>query len=100
MYSSSEKKPSEKDTFEKAPKKVNVKIKPNPNEEEATESKIKESGLRKSLNITDNSYKLTKPVLNKLLQNEINKIFMFRDKKIKMTTKLKKQLQLAVNMTK
>ena len=99
MYSS-EKKPSEKDTFEKAPKKVNVKIKPNPNEEEATESKIKESGLRKSLNITDNSYKLTKPVLNKLLQNEINKIFVFRDKKIKMTANLKKQLQLAVNMIK
>ena len=45
MYSSEKKKPSEKDTFETPPKKVNVKITPNPNEEEATESKIKESGL-------------------------------------------------------
>lgn len=102
MYSSETKKPSEKDTFEKAPKKVSVKAKPKKEDEEGvfseTEGKIKSGGLRKSLKIDDDNYKLSKPILNKLLKNETGKEFNFRDKKIKMTDKLKRQLQLALNM--
>jgi len=104
MYSSERKKPKEKDTFEKAPKKVSVKAKPKKEDEEGvfseTENKIKEGGLRKSLKIDDDNYKLSKPILNKLLKNETGKEFNFRDKKIKMTEKLRKQLQLALNFLK
>lgn len=93
----------EKDTFERPPKKVSVKAKPKKEEEgvfSETEGKIKEGGLRKSLKIEDNNYKLTKTILNKLLKNELGKEFTFLDKKIKMTDKLKKQIQLAINMIK
>jgi len=83
MYNLERKKPSEKDTFEKSPKKVSVKAKPKKDDEQGvfseTEGKIKEGGLRKSLKIDDDNYKLSKPILNKLLKNEIGKTFTFRD---------------------
>tara|TARA_Y100001963_G_C6713400_1_gene415378 strand:- start:418 stop:729 length:312 start_codon:yes stop_codon:yes gene_type:complete len=100
-----EKKSKSKEVFEKKPKETK-KIKPKPKigeEEEgifeATEGKIKEGGLRKALGV-EKDYKFTKSVLNKLLKNEVGKKFDFQGKKYMMSERLKKQLQLALNMMK
>jgi len=62
-----------------------------------TEGKIKEGGLRKALRV-DKDYKFTKSDLSPLLKHEEGKSFMFQGKKFMMTSKLKKQIRLALNM--
>jgi hypothetical protein len=100
MYSKKEKR---EDVFEKKPKKTSVKPKPKKGEDEqlfaATEGKIKEGGLRKSLKVGDD-YKFTIPVLNKLKKHEVGKTFEFEGGKHKMTERMSKQVQLAINMLK
>ena len=98
--------PTEKETFEKKPKssKSSVPKRPSKKEEaeglyEETEGKIKEGGLRKNLKV-DKDYKFTKTALAKLLKNEVGKKFTFQDKSFMMTEKLRKQIQLGLNMIK
>ena len=64
-----------------------------------TEGKIREGGLRKNLKV-DKDYKFTKTALAKLLKNEVGKKFTFQDKSFMMTEKLRKQIQLGLNMIK
>tara|TARA_R110000787_G_scaffold277766_2_gene387273 strand:+ start:176 stop:490 length:315 start_codon:yes stop_codon:yes gene_type:complete len=93
------------EVFEKKPK-ASTKAKPEPKKVdkaegvfEATDDNIKEGGLRKSLKI-DKDYKFTRPALNKLRKNEVGSTFEFEGKKHKMTERLAKQVQLALNMMK
>ena len=96
-----------KDVFETKPKE-SPKAKPakkkgaEKDEEtlyEAVDGKIKEGGLHRSLKV-DKDYTFKKPQLLKLLKMEVGESFKFEGKSIKMTERLKKQLQLAVNMMK
>ena len=104
MYQA-KKPPSEKDTFQKKPKKSKASSpkRKSKKEEEgvftATEGAIKEGGLRKSLKV-DKDYKFTKSDLSPLLKHEDGKSFTFQGKRFKMTDKLKKQITLAINMMK
>ena len=102
MYKS--KPPTEKDTFEKRPKKSkSAEPKRKSREEEAkglfseTEGKIKEGGLRRSLKV-DKDYKFTKSALQPLLKHDTGDKFKFQDKQITMTDRIKKQVRLALNM--
>lgn len=61
--------------------------------------KIKSDGLRKALKV-DKEYKFKKPALNKLLKHEEGAKFTFEGNEFKMTEKLRKQVQLALNMMK
>ena len=100
-----DKKPK-KDVFEKKPKE-SKKAKPAPKKGdkdderlyEATDGKIKEGGLRRALKV-DKDYKFKKGVLQKLLKHEEGKKFDFEGHTITMTEKLRKQIQLAINMLK
>ena len=94
--------PSEKNTFEKAPKKSPASEPKRKSKSEEgvfteTEGKIKEGGLRKSLKV-DKDYKFAKSDLTPLLKHEVSKKFMFQGKSFIMTDKLKRQIRLAVNM--
>ena len=97
--------PTEKETFQKKPKKAKASSpkRKSKKEEEGvfteTENKIKDGGLRKALKV-DKDYKFTKSDLSPLLKHEEGKSFMFQGKKFKMTDKLKKQITLAINMMK
>lgn len=82
------------------------KAKPMKGEEEKEEplydevkGKIKSDGLRKALKV-DKEYKFKKPALNKLLKHEEGAKFSFEGHEFKMTEKLRKQVQLALNMMK
>ena len=94
-----------KDVFdkkEKVSKASKPKPKPASKEEEeplfeATKGKIKEGGLRKALKV-DKSYKFRKPALNKLLKHQVGDKFEFEGNSFRMTEKLRKQVQLALNM--
>ena len=95
-----------KDVFEKKPKeskKAKAEPKKHSKDEEPlfeeVEGKIKEGGLRKALKV-DKDYKFKKPVLNKLLKHEEGHTFEFEGNSFKMTEKLRKQIQLALNMMK
>ena len=100
-----DKKPK-KDIFEKKPKE-SKRAKPVPKKNdkdderlyEATDGKIKEGGLRRALKV-DKDYKFKKGVLQKLLKHEEGKKFDFEGHSFTMTEKLRKQIQLAVNMLK
>tara|TARA_R110000787_G_scaffold125982_1_gene237151 strand:- start:6406 stop:6720 length:315 start_codon:yes stop_codon:yes gene_type:complete len=93
------------EVFEKKPKatpKTKPEVKKADKAEgifEATEGDIKEGGLRKSLKV-NNDYKFTRSVLNKLRKNEVGSTFDFEGKTQKMTERLAKQVQLALNMMK
>ena len=95
--------PSEEQTFEKTPKKSKASLpkRKSKKEEEgvftATENKIKEGSLRKSLRV-DKDYKFSKSDLSTILKHEEGKSFNFQGKKFKMTDRLKKQITLALNM--
>ena len=84
--------------FEKKPKdSPKTKAKPKKEDEplfQEVKGKIKEGNLRKTLKVAD-SYKFTKPTLNRLLKHEEGKEFDFQGKKFKMTSRLKKMIQLA-----
>lgn len=102
MYSKD--KPAKKEVFEKRPKEPK-RVKPEPKKAdkqegvfEATQD-VKEGGLRKSLKV-GKDYKFTRPDLNKLKKHEVGSTFEFQDKKHKMTEKMSKQIQLALNMMK
>lgn len=104
MYKS--KPPSEKETFQKAPKKSkssDPKRKTKEEEKEGvfseTEGKIKQGGLRSSLKV-DKDYKFTKSKLQPLLKHDVGDKFKFENKSITMTDKIKKQIRLAINMMK
>ena len=80
------------------------KAKPMKGEEEKEEplydevkGKIKSDGLRKALKV-DKEYKFKKPALNKLLKHEEGAKFTFEGNEFKMTEKLRKQVQLALNL--
>ena len=98
-----QKKPSEKDIFQKTPKKSKASSakRQSKKEEEGvfseTEGNIKQGGLRTALKV-DKDYKFTKSDLATLLKHESGKSFMFQGKRFKMTDKLKRQLTLALNM--
>lgn len=62
-------------------------------------NKIKSGGLRKSLKV-NKDYKFTKSKIASLLKHKVGKTFQFQKKQFTMTKKLKKQLQLALNMCK
>jgi len=62
------------------------------------QGKIKDGGLRKSLKLKEDDKPLKKSELQKIEKTEDGKLFSFRSSKIKMTPKLKKQLNLAINM--
>tara|TARA_R110001599_G_scaffold54669_1_gene151804 strand:+ start:237 stop:455 length:219 start_codon:yes stop_codon:yes gene_type:complete len=64
-----------------------------------TKGKIKEGGLRTALKAKD-TYKFTKGSLLKLLKNTEGDKFEFQGNKFTMTSKLRKQIQLALNMMK
>ncbi len=94
--------PSEKDTFQKAPKKVKASEPKRKSKKEEgvfteTENKVKEGGLRKSLKV-DKDYKFAKSDLTPLLKHEVSKKFQFQGKTFTMTERLKKQIRLAINM--
>ena len=97
--------PSEKDTFQKTPKKSKASSpkRKSKKEEEGvfseTEGNIKQGGLRKALKV-EKDYKFSKSDLSPLLKHEDGKSFMFQGKRFKMTDKLKKQITLAINMMK
>ena len=104
MYKS--KPPTEKETFQKAPKKSKSsepKRKTKQEEKdglfEETENKIKEGGLRSSLKV-DKDYKFSKSKLQPLLKHDVGDKFKFENKSITMTDKIKKQIRLAINMMK
>ena len=103
MYGS--KKMKDSDTFEKKPKPSKSSAPKRPSKKEESEGlyeetqNIKEGGLRKSLKV-DKDYKFTKSVVAKLLKNEVGKKFEFQNKSFMMNEKLRKQLQLALNMLK
>ena len=93
-----------KDIFESKPKespKAKPAKKKGAEEEEtlyeAVDGKIKEGGLHRSLKV-DKDYTFKRPQLLKLLKMEVGESFKFEGKSIKMTEKLRKQLQLGVNM--
>jgi len=104
-YSDKPKKMKDSDIFEgaknnkKMPKSRPKKTEKEDGVFEATEGKIKEGGLRKALKV-DDDYVFKIGVINKLLKHEVGDRFEFEDNKIKMTERLKKQLQLAKNMMK
>ena len=60
---------------------------------------FKKGGLRKALKVGDD-YKFKKSELNKLKKVEVGDMFDFHSKKHKMTSRLKKQITLAVNLMK
>ncbi|MHA2182091.1 MAG: hypothetical protein ACXAAH_11785, partial [Promethearchaeota archaeon] len=60
---------------------------------------FKKGGLRKALKVGDD-YKFKKSELNKLKKVEVGERFDFHSKKHKMTSRLKKQITLAVNLMK
>ena len=101
-----EKPKGSKEVFESKPKE-SKKAKPTPKkgekEEEgvfdATKGKIKEGGLRKAMKVGPD-YKFKRPELTKLLKLETGATFKFNDNTFKMTDKLMKQIQLAVNLMK
>jgi len=93
-----------KDIFEKKPKespKAKPAKKKGAEEEEtlyeAVDGKIKEGGLHRSLKV-DKDYTFKRPQLLRLLKMEVGDSFKFEGNQIKMTEKIRKQLQLAVNM--
>tara|TARA_A100000171_G_C2103548_1_gene131033 strand:+ start:36 stop:341 length:306 start_codon:yes stop_codon:yes gene_type:complete len=92
-----------KDVFDKKPKATKVKVEKKKGAEDEEQLydnlKIKEGGLRASLKV-GKDYKFSKSKLTPLLKAEIGKTFTFDNKKIKMTEKMKKQIQLAINMMK
>jgi len=95
-----------KDIFEtkpkESPKAKPVKKKGAEEEEtlyEAVDGKIKEGGLHRSLKV-DKDYTFKRSQLLRLLKMEVGESFKFEGKSIKMTERLKKQLQLGVNMMK
>ena len=100
------KEPKEKDIFERKPKAA-PRARPQPkkgaDEEEgvfdATKGKIREGGLRRALRV-EKDYKFKRPELMRLLKIEVGSKFDFGAHTIKMTEKLQRQLQLAVNMLK
>ena len=95
--------PSEKETFEKTPKKSKASSpkRKSKKEEEgvftATEGAIKQGSLRKELKV-EKDYKFTKSDLAPLIKHESGKSFNFQGKKFKMTDNLKKKITLALNM--
>lgn len=60
---------------------------------------FKKGGLRKALKVGDD-YKFKRSELNKLKKVEVGDMFDFHSKKHKMTSRLKKQITLAVNLMK
>jgi len=94
--------PTEKDTFEKMPKKnkASAPVRKSKREEgvfTSTEKKIKPGALRKALDV-DKDYNFSKSDLSPLLKFEIGKSFMFKGKKFIMSERLKKMIRLAINM--
>ena len=61
--------------------------------------KIRKGGLHQSLKVPDD-YTFSIKVLKSLKQVENGDMFMFRNKKIKMSSRLKKQIVLAINLMK
>jgi hypothetical protein len=96
-------KQKEKDVFEKKPKATKTTAKPKKGEEGEErlhdDLEIKKGGLRNSLKV-DKDYKFTKSKLRPLLKHEEGKAFDFEGKRIKMTEKIRKQIQLAINLMK
>ncbi len=107
MYKSNnqtEKKKDEKSVFEKKPKtaKASKPKRPTKQEEglyEKTEDTIKEGGLRKSLKLPKDE-KFTVNELSPLLKKEVGEKFKFKGNTFTMTERMKKQIQLAINMIK
>ncbi len=62
-------------------------------------TKIKQGGLRSSLKVPM-TYKFTVRALTPLLKVDIGKKFTFLEKEFTMTERMKKQIQLAINMLK
>lgn len=94
--------PTERDTFEKAPKQSRASAPKRKSKKEEgvfteTEGKLKEGSLRKALKV-DKDYKFTKSDLMPLVKHEEGKSFMFQGKKFMMTTTLKKKIRLSINM--
>ena len=58
---------------------------------------IRKGGLHQSLKVKDD-YKFSIKVLNSLKQVDVGDMFMFRNKKIKMSGRVKKQIVLAINL--
>ena len=63
------------------------------------ESRVKEGGLRRALKLEKNE-KLTLPILNGLLKHKDGTKFKLWGHETTMTSKLRKQIQLAVNYMK
>jgi hypothetical protein len=61
--------------------------------------KFRKGGLKKSLKVGDD-YTFKRSELNKLKKVEVGDEFMFHKKKMKMTSKLKKQIVLGLNLMK
>ena len=96
-------KQKESDVFDKKPKSSKTSARPRKGEEGEERLhdnlEIKKGGLRNSLKV-DKDYKFTKSKLRPLLKHEEGKPFEFEGKKIKMTEKIRKQIQLALNLLK
>ena len=96
-------KQKESDVFDKKPKATKISAKPRKGEEGEErlhdDLEIKKGGLRNSLKV-DKDYKFSKSKLRPLLKHEEGKTFDFEGKKIKMTEKIRKQIQLAINLMK
>ena len=92
-----------KDIFETKPKespKARPAKKKGAEEEslhEAIEGKINKGGLHRSLKV-DKDYTFKRPQLLKLLKMEVGETFKFEGKQIRMTERLRKQLQLGSNL--
>ena len=106
MLNDAEKKKKMKDVFEKKPKespKAKAMPKKGAKDEEtlyeAVEGKIKEGGLHRSLKV-DKDYTFKRPQILRLLKHEVGDTFKFEGNQIRMTERIKKQLQLAANMMK
>ena len=104
MLNSYEKrKPKESDVFDKKSGGKTITSRPpktdGGEERLGDDLEIKKGGLRNSLKV-DKDYKFTKSKLRPLLKHEDGKPFDFEGKKIKMTEKIRKQVQLAINLIK
>ena len=96
-------KQKESDIFEKKPKSSKISARPRKGEEGEERLhdnlEIKKGGLRNSLKV-DKDYKFTKSKLRPLLKHEEGKTFDFEGKTIKMTEKIRKQVQLSLSRLK
>jgi hypothetical protein len=87
------KKPREEDTFDMSKRRATKRQQGLYSETEG----VKKGGLRAALKVGDD-HKFTTSQLTPLLKVEPGKKFTFQRKEFVMTEKMKKQIQLAVNM--